>query len=62
MIPYTIAAFILFVIYVEGAALLIHFKSMKTRIYKTLGRADWVYPVVRETQEWMRPTVTQTYK
>jgi len=61
MILYTILAFAAFVLWVESYRLRIHIRALTDQITRTWGRADWVYPVRREKQEWMRTSVKQTY-
>ncbi len=61
MILYTLITFLAFVLWVESYNLRVNLRNMKHHILRTWGRADWVYPVVRERQEWMRRTVKQNY-
>jgi hypothetical protein len=62
MTLYTLITFLAFVLWVESYNLRINLRNLKKRILRTWGRADWVYPVVRETREWMRTNTIQTYK
>jgi hypothetical protein len=61
MILLTTIVFIAFVLWAESHKVLVNFRAMKKHIYMTWGRADWVYPVSRQTQEWMRRNVKQSY-
>ena len=62
MILLTTAAFLLFVLYVEQYAIRMHLKAMRCDIYRTWGRADWVYPCVRERRTWMRTNTVKSYE
>lgn len=62
MILLTTTAFLLFIAYVEQYAIRMHFSAMRCEIYRTFGRADWVYPGVREQQRWMRANTVKRYK
>lgn len=61
-IAFTTLAFIIFIAYVEQYALRIRYKALRDSVYKTWGCADWVYPVTRKQQTWMRKNIVQTYK
>lgn len=58
----TLTVFVIFIAWVESYQARLSFKKWKSEMDKTWGRADWVYPVRRQTQEWMRTNTIQTYK
>jgi DUF1365 family protein len=61
MILYTLITFAAFVLWVESYNLRLRLRSLINSVHQTWGRADWVMPVRRERQTWMRTSVKQNY-